>query len=256
MPIVALFLFVSLQSAQSDRGYASVNGLELYYGVTGEETPLLLLHGGLRDGGWDGSGRPNAQLAILPGSTHYNIIMSPMLVPTTSPFINTPLPGEPRELTITSIFDVPVEQLWEAWSESSLIKQWWGPYGFTAPIAEIDFREGGISLVAMSSPSFGTFYNTWSYKKIVPMERIEFVHHFSDRHGNRLDPAETGLPIAEGIPYEVPHVITFKSLENGTAELTVVEYGYTTDRAVELSRMGMEQCLDKIAQIYSRPQER
>lgn len=48
-----------------------------------------LLGGGQRDGGWDGAGRPkNVQLAILPGLTHYNIFMSPALLPTVLPFLN------------------------------------------------------------------------------------------------------------------------------------------------------------------------
>ena len=35
-------------SAQSDRtGYASVNGLEMYYEIHGEGPPLVLLHGAL-----------------------------------------------------------------------------------------------------------------------------------------------------------------------------------------------------------------
>ncbi|GLY00338.1 alpha/beta hydrolase [Actinoplanes sp. NBRC 101535] len=39
-----------------------------------------LLDGGLRDGGWDGSGRPKGghALAILPGTTHYNAFLSPL----------------------------------------------------------------------------------------------------------------------------------------------------------------------------------
>ena len=38
-----------------------------------------LLGGGLRDAGWDGSARPANQLAILPGTTHYDIHLSPAL---------------------------------------------------------------------------------------------------------------------------------------------------------------------------------
>ena len=39
-----------------------------------------LLGGGKRDGGWDGSGRPKtAQLAILPGRTHYDLFSAPAL---------------------------------------------------------------------------------------------------------------------------------------------------------------------------------
>lgn len=49
-----------------------------------------LLGGGQRDGGWDGSGLPASQLAILPGLTHYNIAMSPALYTTALAFLGAP----------------------------------------------------------------------------------------------------------------------------------------------------------------------
>jgi len=51
-----------------------------------------LLGGGKRDGGWDGSGRPNARLAILPGLTHYTIGNAPALVAAVIPFLDEPTP--------------------------------------------------------------------------------------------------------------------------------------------------------------------
>jgi pimeloyl-ACP methyl ester carboxylesterase len=47
-----------------------------------------LLGGGLHDAAWDGSRRPVAQLAILPGTTHYDISLSPALAPTVLPFLD------------------------------------------------------------------------------------------------------------------------------------------------------------------------
>lgn len=47
-----------------------------------------LLGGGQRDPGWDGSGgRPLSRLAILPGTSHYDIFSSPMLVASVLPFL-------------------------------------------------------------------------------------------------------------------------------------------------------------------------
>jgi pimeloyl-ACP methyl ester carboxylesterase len=51
-----------------------------------------LLGGGQRDGGLDGSGRPLARLAILPGRTHYDILESPALAPTVTGFLDAHLP--------------------------------------------------------------------------------------------------------------------------------------------------------------------
>jgi len=154
-----------------------------------------------------------------------------------------------KNLSVTRTFDAPVEKVWKQWSDSQNVMRWWGPKGFTSPLAKIDFREGGVSLVCMRAPKeFGGFdmYNTWSYKKIVLHERIEFVLNFADKDGNKLDPSKMGLP--PGIPEDVPHVIIFKPVGEGKTEMTVNEYGYTTDMAVQTSKAGLEECLDKMAE--------
>jgi pimeloyl-ACP methyl ester carboxylesterase len=46
-----------------------------------------LLGGGLRDAGWDLSAQPEAQLAILPGKTHYDVTDSPLLAPAVAQFL-------------------------------------------------------------------------------------------------------------------------------------------------------------------------
>lgn len=52
---------------------------------------FALLDGGLRDGGWDGGGRPSGghALAILPGRTHYDITDSPLFAASVLDFLNT-----------------------------------------------------------------------------------------------------------------------------------------------------------------------
>jgi hypothetical protein len=58
-----------------------------------------------------------------------------------------------------------------------------------------------------------------------------------------------GLP--EGMPQEVHHVITFRAL-GGKTEVTVKEFGYTTEQVVEISRVGLGQCLDKMNESLRR----
>jgi uncharacterized protein YndB with AHSA1/START domain len=152
--------------------------------------------------------------------------------------------GTKKDLTLSRIFDAPVEQVWRAWSESEQVQRWWGPTGFTAPLARMDFREGGASLVCMRSPDGHDLYNTWSYQKIEPLRQIEFVLHFSDAEGRKLDPAQIGLPA--DIPFGVRHLITFKALGERRTEMTVTEFGYGSDQTVAMSKSGLEQCLDKM----------
>lgn len=153
-----------------------------------------------------------------------------------------------RDLVITRVFDAPVEQVWQAWSEPEYVMQWWGPMGFTCPLAEMDFREDGVSLVCMRAPEeFGgqDLYNTWTYKKIVPMQRIEYILNFADKDGNRANPAVHGLP--PDAPQEVRNLVIFKPLSSSKTEMTVTEFDWTVGSTMELSKKGLEQTLDKMA---------
>jgi uncharacterized protein YndB with AHSA1/START domain len=150
-----------------------------------------------------------------------------------------------REVVVTRVFDAPVEHVWQAWVKPEMVMQWWRAEGFTSPLAKMDFREGGTSLVCMRSPDGQDFYNTWTYSKIDPHKRIEFTLNFSDKDGTKLDPANMGMP--PGIPQDVRHVITFKPVGNNRTEMTVTEYGYTSDQAHDISKAGLEQCLNQMA---------
>jgi len=157
-----------------------------------------------------------------------------------------------HNVVIRRVFEAPIEQVWKAWSDPDDVMKWWGPTGFSCPLAIMDFREGGTSLVCMQAPQeFGgqNFYNTWTYTKIEPQKRIEFIHRFTDQDSRVLDPAQIGIPL--GVPREVRHVITFNVLDDNRTEMNVTEYGYASEQARDLSQLGMEQCLDKMAGIVS-----
>jgi uncharacterized protein YndB with AHSA1/START domain len=154
-----------------------------------------------------------------------------------------------HDLSSTRILPVPPAETWKAWEESEYVKQWWGPHGFTCPIADVEFREGGRTLVCMRAPDFDDMFNTWTYGRIVPHERIEYVLRFTDAAGTPHDPP---MP---GVPSEVSHVVTFAPFDGGTT-LTVSEFGYETAEAAEVSQGGLEQCLDKLVAIFPGQKDR
>jgi uncharacterized protein YndB with AHSA1/START domain len=153
--------------------------------------------------------------------------------------------SEKQNLVITRVFDAPVAAVWQAWTDSESVKQWWGPTDFTAPLVKMDVRVGGTSLLCMSHPQFGTNYSIWDYQEIVPMQRLDFIHNLADENGNKVDPVAIGMP--SDFPQDQRQLVTFKALGDNQTELTVTEYDWTVGQMMEMSRMGMEQCLDKMA---------
>ncbi len=162
----------------------------------------------------------------------------------------TPNSTQKRDLVVTRVFAAPIELVWKAWTDPEHVMRWWGPDGFTSPVAKIDFREGGRSLVCMRSPEGQDLYNTWTYRKIVPMQQIEFILNFADKDGKRVAPVTMGLP--PDIPQDVRHVVTFKAMGDNKTEMTVTEFGYTSDQTFDLSKAGLEQCLDKMAASFAK----
>lgn len=156
--------------------------------------------------------------------------------------------AQTQDLVITRVIDAPLAQVWKAWSDEDQVKQWWGPTGFTCPLANMDFREGGVSLVCMRAPQdFGgqDFYNAWAYATIVPMQEIDTIQSFVDKDGHKVDPTTIGLPAEAGQDRHIR--IIFKAVSDNQTELTITEYDWIVGQMMEMSRMGMEQCLDKMA---------
>jgi uncharacterized protein YndB with AHSA1/START domain len=150
-----------------------------------------------------------------------------------------------RELTASP------ERAWQAWSDPELVRQWWGPIGFSCSRADIDFREGGRSLVSMqAAEEYGgmLMHNSWTYTHIAAPARLEFVLSFIDERGDVIDPAGLGLT---GVPRDVRHVVTLRPTDAGRTELTVTEYGYSSTEARDLSQAGLEQSLDKMQAIFA-----
>jgi uncharacterized protein YndB with AHSA1/START domain len=160
--------------------------------------------------------------------------------------------SETFDVVVRRTFGVPPQEAWRAWSESDLVKQWWGPDGFSCPMADVDLRVGGRTFVAMRAPAEfggGDMYSTWSFTEVVPHSRIAYVFNFADPQGNRVVPADLGM--GPGIPDDGEHEVTFDDLGDGRTEMTIVELGYTTEDARNLSQAGLEQCVDKMSAIFA-----
>ncbi|RJE90819.1 SRPBCC domain-containing protein [Paenibacillus sp. 1011MAR3C5] len=152
-----------------------------------------------------------------------------------------------QDIVITREYDYPVELVWKAWTDPTLVMKWWGPTNYTSPRCEIDFREGGKYVFCMRAPDAQGGMESYSagvYKKIVPMERLEFSSYLSDRDGSAIDPVEAGVP--SDFPRNIEFVIEFIAKGERT-ELKITEYGWTAGEMLKYAIMGMNQSLDKLA---------
>lgn len=127
-------------------------------------------------------------------------------------------------ITIVREFDAPVEKVWQAWTDSNVVKKWWGPEGFSAPSIKIDLREGGKYIFAMHGPEDSQWdkdmYSAGVYKQIVPNEKLVVTDYFSDENGNMMEPSEQGQD--PNFPKEMTVTILFEDAGEGKTKLSIM----------------------------------
>ena len=125
-------------------------------------------------------------------------------------------PPADRPFIISRTFDAPREKMFEVWTQREHLMKWFGPKGFTMPVAKLDLRPGGMLLYQLKSPDGHAMWGKFVYKEIRPPERLVWVNSFSDEHG--------GLrrhPGADTWPLEMLTEVTFAELQPGRTTVTV-----------------------------------
>ena len=79
------------------------------------------------------------------------------------------------------------------------------------------------------------------------MQSIEFIQNLADAAGNKKLPVDLGMPA--DFPEDVRTVVTFKETGKGQTEMTVTEYA-DFGQMSHFAQLGLEQCFDKMKEIY------
>jgi uncharacterized protein YndB with AHSA1/START domain len=155
-----------------------------------------------------------------------------------------------KDLTVSRLFNAPVENVWRAWTEPLIFKQWWGPKDFTCPVAEIDFQVGGKYLNSMRGSAgpnmpIKDFWSVGEYKEIIPMKKIVLTDSFSDEDGKVVPATYYGM--SKDFPLETVVTITFEEKQGKTR--VTVHHPDVPASDVENAKMGWEQSFDKLNEI-------
>lgn len=155
-----------------------------------------------------------------------------------------------EELVIERVLPASREAVWKAWTEPELIKRWWGPEGFTAPVIENDLRVGGKYLYCMRGAEKPggeekDYWTTGVYREIVPDERIVSTDSFADSEGKVVPATHYGM--SAEFPLEMLLTVIFEEQDKKT-KLTIRHDGIPASD-IEGARAGWGTSLDKLARV-------
>jgi len=98
------------------------------------------------------------------------------------------------EVVVERIFDAPIDTIWQMWTQAEHFRNWYGPKGFTMPVAEMDVRVGGKHVFCMASPDGSRkMWSTGEYTEVVPNVRLVYTDSMADENGNIVSPSALGM---------------------------------------------------------------
>jgi len=145
-------------------------------------------------------------------------------------------------IVIERTFDATIDLIWQMWTDPEHFKNWYGPTGFSVPIAEMDVRLGGKRLICMSSPDGSMkMWTTGEYQEVVQNERLVYTDSPSDENGNQVSPSAMGMP--DGYPTTTEVTVQLEDL-GGRTKMVMTHTGVPVDSG---ANAGWEQAFDKLA---------
>lgn len=147
-----------------------------------------------------------------------------------------------KPIVIQRVFDLPVEVVWSALTEPDIFKKWWGPKGFTCPVAKLGNKVGDKYLACMRADDGKEFWSAGEVKEMVPNEKLVVTDYFSDEKGNLVNPADQGMP--GNWPDEL--LVSYELQEaDGATKLKLTHEGMPPEMYDECVK-GWSECFDKL----------
>ena len=121
-----------------------------------------------------------------------------------------------KDFVMSRVFDAPRDLVWQAFTQPERMKEWWGPKGFKVIAANMDLRVGGTYHYGMRAPDGNTMWGKFTYREIVPPEKLVFINSFSDEKGGI-----TRHPMNPSWPLELRSTFTFEEQQDGKTKFTL-----------------------------------
>jgi uncharacterized protein YndB with AHSA1/START domain len=131
-----------------------------------------------------------------------------------------------REISTERVFDAPRDQVWRAYTEPELIKQWWGR-GNQLVIERFELERGGHWRFVEHSPE-GAHGFEGRFREVTPKDRIVMTFEWD------------GMPA-----YVIIETVNFEDLGGGRTRIATTSLFHTTEERDGMMAAGMEQGLNE-----------
>ena len=90
-----------------------------------------------------------------------------------------------KKMFVKREFEGTLEHVWQAWTDSEILDQWWAPNPWKTQTKLMDFKEGGYWLYSMVGPDGSKHWSRADYTKIILLKYFIGIDCFCDENGNK-----------------------------------------------------------------------
>jgi len=126
-------------------------------------------------------------------------------------------------------FDAEASLVWEAFTKSEILDQWWAPKPWKSKTKYMDFKVGGRRFYAMVSPEGQELWSIQDFTSISPITHFTFYSTFADKDEN----IDTDMP---GSNWD----LTF-SEQNGITKVCITIVNESLVRMEQMIEMGFKE---------------
>ena len=145
-------------------------------------------------------------------------------------------------VVIERTFEAPVDLVWKMWTQPDHFQKWYGPQGFTVPVAELDVQVGGRRLVCMASPDGSMkMCTTGEHLEVSPTHRLVYTESMADEQGNVVSMGENQPPMTTEVTVVLDDL-------GGSTKMVLTHAGVPADSP---GASGWNQAFDKLAAVLA-----
>ncbi len=146
-------------------------------------------------------------------------------------------------LEIVRNFNVPVEELFKAFTTPEVLKIWWWPKDLHSDEIKLDFREGGKYFINMKGYDQGGGGMTGHFEEIIDNKLIVMTDQFSDARGQAMTAKQANMP--GHWPELVYITFDFASLGESSSRFKLSQQGIPNELQKDC-KLGWSESFDKL----------
>lgn len=148
-----------------------------------------------------------------------------------------------RELLLTRTYDAPPAKVFQAWTDPELLKQWFAPRPYATPVAELDLRPGGASLIVMKGPDGAEIPCPGVFLEVVENRRLVMTDAYTEAWKPSQKPFMTTI-------------VTFEEAAGGRTAYTARVLHWSAEDCEAHEKMGFHegwsQVAEQLAEVVAR----